>query len=96
MRRGQNWIRLWVLAALMDCAAGPAGDLAFNLERETEMTSYLTKLFIRLRHDERGVTLVEYGIAIALAVALGTAALTTLGNEIGDAMGAAGAQMPNP
>lgn len=59
------------------------------------MTSYLTKLFIRLHQDERGVTLVEYGIAIALAVTLGTGALTLLGGEIGTAMGAAGAQMPN-
>ncbi len=60
------------------------------------MTSYLTKLFIRLRYDERGVTLVEYGIAIALAVGLGTLALTNLGTEIGNAMTAAGNEMPNP
>lgn len=50
---------------------------------------------LRLRRDEEGVTLVEYGIAIALAVGLGTAALTTLGGEIGAAMGAAGTAMPN-
>ena len=48
-----------------------------------------------LRSDESGVTLVEYGIAIALAVALGIGALTTLGSEIGAGMSAAGAQMPN-
>ena len=60
------------------------------------MTSYLTKLFIRLRYDERGVTLVEYGIAIALSVGLGTLALTNLGTEIGNAMTAAGNEMPNP
>ena len=53
------------------------------------------KLFKLLRKDEKGVTLVEYGIAIALAVGLGTAALTTLGNEVSDGMGAAGTQMPN-
>ena len=52
---------------------------------------YVTK-FVR---DERGVTLVEYGIAIALAVALGIGALGALGTEIGDAMTAAGNRMPN-
>lgn len=52
------------------------------------------KLYIRLRHDDRGVTLVEYGIAIALAVALGTGALLALGNSIGNAMTNAGSQMP--
>ncbi|MCV6824442.1 MULTISPECIES: Flp family type IVb pilin [Halocynthiibacter] len=55
----------------------------------------ILKTFIRLRHDDEGVTLVEYGIAIALAVTLGVGALTTLGGEIGTAMGAAGTQMPN-
>ena len=48
----------------------------------------------RFGRDERGVTLVEYGIAIALAVTLGTAALTTLGGNISTAMGKAGACMP--
>lgn len=59
------------------------------------MKDTLLKLFIRFRHDDSGVTLVEYGIAIALAVGLGTAALTTLSGEIGTAMGAAGTAMPN-
>ncbi len=59
------------------------------------MNDALLKLFIRFRHDDSGVTLVEYGIAIALAVGLGTLALTTLSGEIGSAMGAAGKAMPN-
>ncbi|SNS44839.1 Flp family type IVb pilin [Tropicimonas sediminicola] len=59
------------------------------------MTNYLMRTFKRFSKDEKGVTLVEYGIAIALAVGLGTAALTTLGDEIGDAMDAAGAEMPS-
>jgi Flp pilus assembly pilin Flp len=58
------------------------------------MGDKLLKLYIRLRHDDRGVTLVEYGIAIALAVALGTGALLALGNSIGNAMTNAGSQMP--
>lgn len=52
----------------------------------------LLKKFVR---DERGVTLVEYGIAIALAVLVGTGALALLGGEIGVALGAAGTAMPN-
>lgn len=59
------------------------------------MMDRLNKLYIAFVHDERGVTLVEYGIAIALAVTLGTGALLTLGGEIGGAMGAAGTQMPD-
>jgi len=51
----------------------------------------LIQMFVR---DERGVTLVEYGIAIALAVALGIGALEALSGNISDAMTAAGAEMP--
>lgn len=58
------------------------------------MRDNFLKLLVKLRHDERGVTLVEYGIAIALAVTLGTAALTTLAGQIGDGMTAAGTAMP--
>lgn len=58
------------------------------------MRDKLLKLYVTFRTDERGVTLVEYGIAIALAVALGTAALTALGNNIGSAMSNAGSLMP--
>ena len=58
------------------------------------MKDLVLKAFIRLRHDDAGVTLVEYGIALALAVTLGVGALTTLGGEIGTAMGAAGTAMP--
>ncbi len=35
-----------------------------------------------LTRDERGVTLVEYGIAVALAVAVGTVGLIALATEI--------------
>ncbi|UWQ79797.1 hypothetical protein K3725_01980 [Leisingera sp. S132] len=59
------------------------------------MTAYLKTMLSKLRGDERGVTLVEYGIAIALAVALGTAALDNLAGDVGDSMDAAGACMPN-
>ena len=59
------------------------------------MQDFILKTIVSFRSDERGVTLVEYGIAIALAVTLGAGALTLLGGEIGVAMGAAGTQMPN-
>ncbi|MGP1355256.1 Flp family type IVb pilin [Roseicyclus sp.] len=42
----------------------------------------LRKFFLRLRDDERGVTLVEYGIALTLAVIVGTVALLNLGNAV--------------
>ncbi len=46
-----------------------------------------------LRRDEEGVTLVEYGIAITLAVLVGTGALATLGGDINTELGAASAVM---
>ena len=58
------------------------------------MREYIRKLMGALRKDERGVTLVEYGIAIVLAITLGTGALTLLAGEIGGAMNEAGSQMP--
>ena len=58
------------------------------------MSDKLLKLYVQFRTDERGVTLVEYGIAIALAVAVGTGALLTLGTTINGSLGTAGAAMP--
>lgn len=58
------------------------------------MTGYVKKMLSKLRRDERGVTLVEYGIALALGVTLGTAALTTLAGDVEGAMIAAGNEMP--
>jgi pilus assembly protein Flp/PilA len=58
------------------------------------MRDFILMTLIRLRHNDDGVTLVEYGIAVALAVILGTGALTALANEIGGAMNAAGNEMP--
>ena len=50
--------------------------------------------FRRLRHDEDGVTLVEYGIALGLAVTLGTPTIIGLANAIGTSMGTAQGMMP--
>lgn len=60
------------------------------------MFDALLKTFIRFRHCNEGVTLVEYGVAVALAVSVGVGALTLLGGDITGAMGAAGNVMPNP
>lgn len=53
------------------------------------MTNFLKKTFARLLKDEKGVTLVEYGIALTLAVALGTGALSILAGDIDAEMGQA-------
>ena len=58
------------------------------------MTAILTYLRACLK-DDRGVTLIEYGIALALALLVGTAALTLLGGEIAAALGVASGMMPN-
>ena len=58
------------------------------------MKDALLKKWVAFRHCDEGVTLVEYGIAIALAITLGTAALATLAGNIGTSMGNAGALMP--
>lgn len=46
------------------------------------MKSFMTKTFSRLKKDEKGVTLVEYAIALTLAVTVGTGALLTLGGSV--------------
>ena len=58
------------------------------------MYDKLLNLVARFRQDDEGVTLVEYGVAVALAVALGIGALTLLAGDVEGAMGAAGAVMP--
>ena len=58
------------------------------------MRDALLKHLKRFSGCDEGVTLVEYGIAIALAITLGTAALAALATAIGTSMGNAGALMP--
>ena len=45
-------------------------------------TTFMNKLRSFGRNDE-GVTLVEYGVALVLAVTVGTGALTLMGGDIG-------------
>ena len=49
-----------------------------NGTKETTMKDALLKKYISFRHCDEGVTLVEYGIGIALAIVLGTTALSTV------------------
>ena len=58
------------------------------------MYDKLLSLWIRFQHDDEGVTLVEYGVAVALAVFVGTGALLALSGNITTAMNTAGAVMP--
>lgn len=46
------------------------------------MKTILKSIFKRLVVTDSGATLVEYGIAITLAVAVGIAGLTALGNAV--------------
>ena len=53
--------------------------------RRTEMRD----LFKKFRKEESGATLVEYGVALILAVIVGGAALTTLAGDVSAQMGEA-------
>jgi pilus assembly protein Flp/PilA len=46
------------------------------------MNDKLLTLWIRFRHDDEGVTLVEYGIAVGLAVMVGGVLLGVLAGGI--------------
>jgi len=46
-------------------------------------------LFIKFRKSESGATLVEYGVALILAIVVGGAALVTLGGDVSETMGIA-------
>ncbi|SMY06132.1 Flp family type IVb pilin [Flavimaricola marinus] len=50
------------------------------------MTNSFSKLLSKFRRDEKGVTLVEYGIALVLAVSVGVGALSTLADDVDDEM----------
>ena len=55
----------------------------------------MKKLFGRFARDERGATLVEYGIAVVLAVIVGTGGLILMANQVNNNMDTAqGAMVP--
>jgi len=49
----------------------------------------IKNLFARLRRSEEGATLVEYGIALGLAVTVGGSALLILSGDVNNQMSAA-------
>lgn len=59
------------------------------------MYDKLLTAWFRLRQNDEGATLVEYGIALALAISLGAGALTLLAGDVSGAMGSAGTALPD-
>ena len=57
------------------------------------MRDALKKLFTRFHKDEEGVTLVEYGIALILAVTVGVTVLGGLAGQVNSQMSEACNQM---
>lgn len=57
------------------------------------MRSTLKGLFGRFARSESGATLVEYGIAVVLAVIVGTGGLIALANQVNNNMGSANTAM---
>lgn len=57
------------------------------------MINLVKKALVKFRDSESGATLVEYGVAITLAIVLGVGALTTLAGNVGAAMDNAGGSM---
>ena len=57
------------------------------------MRNTLKGLMARFSRDEKGATLVEYGIAVVLAVVVGTTGLITLAGQVDANMDSATAVM---
>ena len=53
----------------------------------------ISKMISKLRKDERGATMVEYGIAVVVAVLVGTAGLILMANQIDNNMNSAADRM---
>ncbi len=45
------------------------------------MSNYVRRIFLKLREDERGATLVEYGVALLVAIIAGGGFLITLADS---------------
>lgn len=58
------------------------------------MYDKLLSVWVRFRHNDEGVTLVEYGVAVAVAVGIGSLFATGIIAEFTAAMTAAGNAMP--
>lgn len=51
------------------------------------------KTFSKWSREDKGATMIEYGIAIVVAVIVGTAGLLTMANQIDSNMRSAGQEM---
>lgn len=58
------------------------------------MYDKLLSVWVRFRHNDEGVTLVEYGVAVAVAVGIGALFAGGIIAEFTSAMTAAGNAMP--
>lgn len=58
------------------------------------MYNKLLNIWVKFRHNDEGVTLVEYGIALTVAVVVGATALTLLAAATSTSIGLATAVMP--
>lgn len=56
--------------------------------------TFIKKALATFSRDEDGATLVEYGIALGLAITLGAGAMTLLGKDVGKSMELASSCLP--
>lgn len=59
------------------------------------MRMFIINNLRRLKLNDKGVTLVEYGLALAVALGIGALTASTLSGDIDGAMNAAGTAMPD-
>jgi Flp pilus assembly pilin Flp len=59
------------------------------------MMDTFRRLAITFAADTRGVTLVEYGIAISLAIIIGGGAIALLAGDVSATFGLVGSSLPN-
>ena len=58
------------------------------------MYDFILKKWVQFRHCDEGVTLVEYGVAVGIAVGVGALVASGIVSDIGGALTAAGGAMP--
>jgi pilus assembly protein Flp/PilA len=69
---------------------------AITLEMRAMKMKKMLNVWARFRDCDKGATLVEYGIALGLAVTLGAGALTLLAGDVGNRMDSAGSALGRP
>ena len=59
------------------------------------MRKLITRQMLRFPHNDQGVTLVEYALALTVAIIVGTGGAVLLGDGVGAAMTRAVVSMPD-